>query len=262
MAWLESIASLAGAGSFLFAAIEIRKGYRDQREEMRMQRLTLLPESSQTDYADTVLPQIIAGPRGDIRTLREGRVLPVSWLRRGLIEGDSQSLVLWQKYQEQSIDTDNKPWEQQFAYQTTLALERIGVSIFSGVIPLDVMLAVHTVPLVEDWILCYRLVGRIRENYRLEQCGGRLPTSPVGFARRHGEWLACLAGLEVMSQWSGPLASFLGRNERTLISFGLSFYEREEQIRRMERHLLSADTERVALSVRRNYRKSHRHSGT
>ena len=78
-------------------------------------------------------------------------------------------------------------WHNRVAYELAIALERIGISVFTGPIPANVFVALAADQVLEDWLLCRAWIKEYQSESPM--AGG------VAFHRRHAEWLALLAAL-------------------------------------------------------------------
>lgn len=121
--------------------------------------------------------------------------------------------------------------ENAFAYEVGLALQRVGSSVYTGSLSLDLVLATNGYELVEDWVYCSALVeDRIRRSADPRS----VSDLTVPFARRHAEWLASIAIVYMKKKWVSPQTD-------TFLRFfgGLKHArEREKLIREAEPELM------------------------
>lgn len=89
-----------------------------------------------------------------------------------------------------SIDSQARGWENRLAYELSIAMERVGIAVFTGVVPAGFFLALAADQVLDDWMLCEDWVT----NYRKSE-SARDPKVGVYFHRRHGEWLFLLSAL-------------------------------------------------------------------
>lgn len=77
--------------------------------------------------------------------------------------------------------------ENQLAYELNIAIEQLGLAVWTGMVPLNVVLPLAADQLIEDWLLCKAWL----DDYRLQKQTVAEDGTP--FHRRHGEWLALVA---------------------------------------------------------------------
>jgi len=58
---------------------------------------------------------------------------------------------------------DSKSWENKVAFETSISLERIGISVFSGALPIRLLLLLAADQILEDYILCHYWIKSYRE---------------------------------------------------------------------------------------------------
>ena len=94
-----------------------------------------------------------------------------------------------QAWKEASV-SDKHPWQNKLAFELSIALERIGIAVFTGVVPANVFLALAADQVLDDWSLCEAWV----ENHQMKE-DARDPEFGVHFHRRHAEWLFLFSAL-------------------------------------------------------------------
>lgn len=87
-------------------------------------------------------------------------------------------------------DLDKKGWENKLAFELSVALERIGIAVFSGALPISILLPLMADQIIDDWILCYQWIKSYREQERIYDAQAKIP-----FHRRHAEWVVILSTL-------------------------------------------------------------------
>lgn len=72
-----------------------------------------------------------------------------------------------------------------------------------GAVPLDAALATGAGLFVEDWMFCHARVRDLRANPESLTGVTGNEIGAVGFDRRHGEWLACVAAVWLEHKYPG-----------------------------------------------------------
>lgn len=134
-------------------------------------------------------------------------------------------------------------WENAFAYQLTLAQERVGELVLSGVLPLETILSMNGYQILEDWAYSSRLIeAEIQKPEDPVSVRGSVP-----FKRRHAEWLACIAALYTTKHWrSQRLSLFID-----YIGARATILEKELNIRQLDGFSISSRTAGRIDSLRR-----------
>jgi hypothetical protein len=103
-------------------------------------------------------------------------------------------------------------WQNKFCYELSIALERLGAAVFTGVVPSRLVLCVASDQLIEDWLLLSDFI----EAHRRRPGGAtrELRGEKLDYHRRHAEWLALLAGLWMRCNF--PAYPGLGQLEQKL----------------------------------------------
>lgn len=130
--------------------------------------------------------------------------------------------------------------ENRLAYEMSVAIERVGIMVLAGAIPLPLVLALCAGKIVEDWASCEPLVKKIRSTET-----GALSELSQPWRRRHGEWLACVASMYLDAtapnhEWHQKAEQALG--DRT-------------EVRRKEQVLRLAEKELMPPATRRRLRR-------
>ncbi|MBI5296598.1 MAG: hypothetical protein HY869_14060 [Chloroflexi bacterium] len=108
----------------------------------------------------------------------------------------SENPTLWNE--ESRVDKRNT-WQNATAFEIGVALERLGAAAFSGLLPLQLLLALYGDSIVDDWLLCRSWIVSYRE--RESQIKNK---QEISFYRRHAEWLALVAAVWLNNQWHYP----------------------------------------------------------
>ena len=91
---------------------------------------------------------------------------------------------------EASTNGEKRGWENRLAYELSIALERIGIAVFTGVVPARFFLALAADQVIDDWMLCQNWITKYRESESVKD-----PKFGVYYHRRHAEWLFLLCVL-------------------------------------------------------------------
>jgi len=93
-------------------------------------------------------------------------------------------------------------WKNKAVYQISICLERIGLVVLIGGIPIGYILASNGYQIVQDWAYCKELVNKklrlkspVQKNYSNDD------NKNIYFIRRHGEWLAYAACVYMDKYW-------------------------------------------------------------
>ena len=89
------------------------------------------------------------------------------------------------KWREDS-HVDKKEWQNSICLELSISLERLGISVFSGIIDCSIFLALAADQVLEDWLICEAWI----ESYRDKNRNLRDKNKNIHFHRRHAEWLA------------------------------------------------------------------------
>jgi hypothetical protein len=116
-------------------------------------------------------------------------------------------------------DIDRDEWENHLAFELGVALERLGIAVFTGVVPVQVFLALAADQVLEDWILCRGWIRSYQKKHRVTDATGM-----VTFHRRHAEWLVLLSALWMKKHFpmyqplSNVLEEYQGQIQRVFAS--------------------------------------------
>jgi len=101
-------------------------------------------------------------------------------------------------------------WENKLAFELSIALERLGIAIFSGSIPLRFLLLIAADQLLEDWTICLPWVMLYRQKQKTVNTDSRIP-----FHRRYAELLVLLAAIWMHNNYPNyePLKEIINRYE-------------------------------------------------
>lgn len=164
-------------------------------------------------------------------TIREARNQIRNYVK--LDEGSSQ-LKEYHKCSEK-----NNSYENYLAYQLSLTLQHIALSIFTGAIPIGYVLSDASKTILEDWIYCYKAIEKIRNESSITSSN----YSKQYFEREHAEWLVCVAYLwltkrhKFLYKYVGHLKMTFSCKDSESLDRLLS--EREKVIRKRYCELLS-----------------------
>ena len=90
---------------------------------------------------------------------------------------------------EEITKIQSERWESKVASETSISLERIGVSVYSGALPVRVLLLLAAGQILKDYIVCNCWVKSHRERENTKSING------IDYHRRYGEWLVMLSAL-------------------------------------------------------------------
>jgi len=105
---------------------------------------------------------------------------------------------LWKSESHVSKET----WQNTTAYETSIALETLGIAVFTGLVPLRLLLAEHADSIVDDWLFCVPWVESYRDREAAKSRVETTKSTNVQFYRRHAEWLAYVAALWIVDHWN------------------------------------------------------------
>jgi hypothetical protein len=120
--------------------------------------------------------------------LKEAKILALEIIERDLHKPKAQDSS-WDKASEWIRDGEHS-WQNRTAYETAWSLQQIGIAVFSGIAPLNLVLANVADTAIDDWMICRRWVTTYRQNEQYEN-----KIYKVDYHRRHGEWLFCICVL-------------------------------------------------------------------
>lgn len=230
-------AVIASFGSLTAAIFALISTYEFRRELAYPEQASHIADLFVGIYLDRQFPTPVVADGKTCTTLKQARELI-----RGRLRGkplDEQKRLL-EEFREATLKSDS--WENAFAYELTLAQERVGAMVFTGVLPLETILAVNGYGILEDWAYSSRLTeSRIRQPEDPVSVKGSVP-----FQRRHAEWLACVASLYVSKHWRSQKQDlFIG-----YVGTRASILEKETNLRQLEGFLLSSRTARSVDALR------------
>jgi len=131
-----------------------------------------------------------------------------------------------------TLDVAKGSWQNRFAYEVSIGLERIGALVLVGALPTDLLLADCAQIIVKDWFYCSELIKQIRSNSSFNKI---VPKCNFDFERRHATWIVCVAALWLSNNWKSKYIDSI------IELFGglepLKKYERE--FRKFESSILS-----------------------
>lgn len=121
-------------------------------------------------------------------------------------------------------------WENHYAYNVSIALNRIGYYILNGAIPIDFVIPNVVSIIISDWRNCKELITqklRIANKDTIKEIDSRIPKTYV--VRMHAEWLAYASAYYMLSRYD------LNDKNRILDLFpecnATSIKKREQQLR-------------------------------
>jgi hypothetical protein len=135
-------------------------------------------------------------PEIDRQTIYELRVAKAKAVKK-YRQGDSKPLTPWFKNMpsrqawRQACVLGRSGYENRIGYELSIAMERLGIAVFTGAVDPSFFLALAADQVLEDWPLCEPWIESYRnDNHGLVHRNGRVP-----FHRRHAEWLVLLSAL-------------------------------------------------------------------
>ena len=136
--------------------------------------------------------------------------------------------------------------ENAFAYQVSTALERVGVMILSGAIPINIVMVIFGADIVYDWCLCSELINKKMRATQFELTTPKNNTN-IKFMRRHAEWLAYASAVYLYRNTKGKkkdqlLSTFRKVEKISIHTFEEQIREREQELRNSEPKLVLKET--------------------
>ena len=222
-----ALASALGAlGSLLVSVYALTATLEFRRELAYPEQVSHIADLFIDLYLDLRFPAAVEVGGKQYATVKQVRELIRGELRDESL-GDQRAIL--DRFREASCYQGT--WQNALAYELSLGLERVGAMVFTGVLPLETVLAVNASGFSEDWVYASRLIEQ-----EIRQQGD--PVSKLGevsYARRHGEWLACVSALYMSKFWNSLRedlwASYLGSRPDIL--------DKERRIRMLEDFLVS-----------------------
>lgn len=150
---------------------------------------TILSQYTERQFSEPVMVPNRNGGENAQKFVKMAKTRALDIIKEDLKTGSSN----WDKASALIPENEGK-WENRTAYETAWALQQIGVAVFSGIAPVNIVLMNVSDTIIDDWMICREWVKtyRFREAHELD--GGDRP-QVIDFHRRHGEWLFCLAVL-------------------------------------------------------------------
>jgi len=208
-----AIASAAVAVVALFA---LMAAYRFRRDFTSAEQSTYVTEYLHREYLDRQIPL----GAGRVCTFKEAReFVRITYPLRDSSGATAQIRAFTDRARIRGT------WENAVAYHLSLGIERLGVLAYSGALPLRLVLNFIGHNIVEDWAYCQYFVQDLSEERKTWAKCAR----DVLYPRRHGEWLACLAALDLEAYWEGPAV-----DRTTGLKAAWDRLRREERLRRLE----------------------------
>jgi hypothetical protein len=127
------------------------------------------------------------------------------------------------------LDTESLPESNRFAYEASVGLQRIGIMILLGAIPIKLVVPTIGKLIVEDWRYCSKLIEKLRQDDLTLKANKN-----IQYSRRHAEWLAYASALYIYNNWQGNLTTKI----KQLFGDRLSMEKRERELRNAEGKLI------------------------
>lgn len=200
---LDILTAVSPIASAFVAAVAVMLTWRINSAMRRQEQVNNIPRLFLEEYVDAKIARPIQVPDTD-----GGTTLTTLQEARECVRCLARDRGAWEGFLERS--RDERKWENRIAYEISLAIQKVGASVFVGAIPLDFVLATGATQIVSDWGYCHRLVQRIRDDFPPLEATRFYLAKQVGYHRRHGEWLAYVAAIWLHQKWgSVELQQFL-----------------------------------------------------
>lgn len=240
----QAICSILAVGVGLYT---IRMHFRFRADVDLAQKLAATPGLLTAEYLERPLlkPKSTKTIRSWPANFKDARRLARKYYPLGESAADK---VAREAFENKSTQEGN--WENSFAADVSIALERIGILALSGAIPVRLVLDLVGHNVLEDWLYCREFVQKKVRNDR--DVSARLPPfCGLPYFRRHGEWLAYLAALECKARWKGRTVSDLLDHYPERLD---ELLEKEKRLRSLDKHLPPASVRREIRWIRRLHR--------
>ncbi len=222
---------IVSVGSLTMAILALLSTYQFRRELAYPEQASHIADLFIGLYLDRQFPTPVVADGKTYTTLKQARESIRNRLRGKPL---NEQKKLLDEFREATLNPDS--WENSFAYELSLAQERVGAMVFTGVLPLETVLAINGYGIVEDWAYSSRLTEtHIRQPDDPVSVKGSVP-----FQRRHAEWLACVASLYVSTHWRSQKQNLF----IDYVGTRASILEKESDLRQLEGFLLSSRTAR------------------
>lgn len=223
--------------SLLLASAALQLSIRARRVLSTADQLSNIVPLFNDTYQFRQFPQQLVIERNKVINLKEARV----YVKKALAPKNNESVEqAREKLLSRTLILPS--WENTFAYEVSLGLEIVGASVLAGAIPLSFVLGSNALQIVDDWLLCERLVNeKIRQQPEAVHLIDVSLQGEIRMQRIHGEWLAYASALWLSRSWSGGiLDQFIDK------AGGKKMLEKsEKRLRQHSLGLMTDDTERA-----------------
>lgn len=232
------VASLAALATVAVTYLALRAAIRFRSELSLSEQISNVPDLYVKEYLDRQFSTPLFVDTQELHTLKEARALAKEEIKPRDNETPEQA-------RERFLNaTLGSGWENKFAYELSLALERVGAMVLAGAIPLELVLAINGDQIVDDWMYCSRFIEKRLRNPQVAPTSRVHDTKNLYYHRRHGEWLAYAAAIWLFQKWEG---GHLRDLEAT--------FENVETMRKRERELRRIDSELIPEATQKSLRK-------
>src|SRR5574341_289258 len=127
---------------------------------------------------------------------------PVTLLRKAKSKGMKEYWDSPEKWDKASGLANEGSPQNRVAFETSWALQNLGSAAFTGVLPLNMLLAIAADVVIDDWLLCRAFVKDYQEREKSIALTQTNDAPPVNYHRRHAEWLVLVAVAWMARHWS------------------------------------------------------------
>jgi hypothetical protein len=198
--WMNAITAIIAFFSFMVASLTLCYLLKFRSELALPEQIANIPDFLSKEYLERRFPPRVTKQFEWLHTLKDARFAASKRLQQ---EENYKDAI--NRFQALTLNLNGNFWENNFAYELSLALDQVGVMVLAGAIPLNIVLAMNAPQIVEDWGYCSKLVkDEIRDKRPLKPKESDDKTW-IRFHRRHGEWLVYAAAIYLDRYWTGRL---------------------------------------------------------
>ena len=227
------VTSLAALATAIVAYLALRATIRFRSELSLSEQIGNVPDLYVMEYLDRRFSVPLCVGTQELHTLKEARALTKEEIKPKDNETPEQA-------RERFLNaTLGSGWENKFAYELSLGVERAGAMVLAGAIPLQLVLALNGGQIVDDWMYCSRFIEKRLRNSQDAPTSRGHDAKNIYYHRRHGEWLAYAAAIWLFQKWEGGHLSDLKA------TFGNveTMHKHEQELRRIDSELIPKATQ-------------------
>ncbi len=232
------VSSLAALATVIVTCLALRATIKFRSELSLSEQIGNIPDLYVKEYLDRRFSVPLRVGTQELHTLKEARALAKEEIKPRDNETPGQA-------RERFLNaTLGSCWENKFAYELSLALERVGAMVLAGAIPLELVLAINGDQVIDDWMYCSRFIEKRLRDPQVAPTSRVDDAKNIYYHRRHGEWLAYAAAIWLFQKWEGGHLRDLGA------TFG-----NVEVMRKHEQELRRIDSELIPEATQKSLRK-------